>query len=70
LAVEPEILWLMASANVDLVRSIFAGWEQGDFGSAAWAHPEIECVIEGGPDPGSWSGTAGMAAGWSAFLVA
>jgi ketosteroid isomerase-like protein len=48
------------SANVQLVRSIYAAWEHGDFGPAEWAHPEIEISIADGPAPGTWTGPAGM----------
>jgi ketosteroid isomerase-like protein len=61
----------MASANVELVRSIFTAWERGDFSSVEWAHPEIEYVLVDVPDArGSWTGPAGMAEGWRDFLGA
>jgi ketosteroid isomerase-like protein len=65
----PGVLDIGAS-NVDLVRSIYAAWERGDFGSAPWAHPQIQFVIVGGPDPGYWTGVAGMSEGWHRFLNA
>jgi ketosteroid isomerase-like protein len=60
----------MASANLELVRSICAGWERGEYSSAEWAHPEIEAVMADGLAPGHWTGLAGMAEGWRDFLRA
>jgi ketosteroid isomerase-like protein len=58
------------STNVDLVSSIFAAWERGDFGSVEWAHPEIEYVHDDSPAAGSWSGVANMAEAFRDFLGA
>ena len=59
----------MASANVDIARSIYAGWERGDF-SSDWADPQIELVYADGPDPGTWKGLAQMAGALGDILSA
>jgi ketosteroid isomerase-like protein len=60
----------MSSANLDLVRSIYAAWERGDFSSTDWAHPEIEIVVADGPDAGRSTGVAATAERWRDFLSA
>jgi ketosteroid isomerase-like protein len=56
------------SENLDLVRSIYADWEQGDWSSAAWAHPEIEYVMVDEPGKRTVTGLAAMTDAWRAFL--
>ena len=58
------------SENLDLVRSIFAGWERGDFTAAQWADPDIEFVLAGGVDDGTWTGPVGMAEGFRQYVSA
>jgi hypothetical protein len=60
----------VSSANLDLVRSIIATWERGDFSSTEWAHPEIEFVRVDGPSPARWVGVAGLAEGTREWIGA
>ena len=59
----------MTAANLDLVRAIYESWERGDFSrTAAWAHPEIECVSFGGPITGAFTGPAAIDEGLRTLL--
>jgi len=58
----------MPSANLDLVRSIYATWEGGDFSSVEWAHPEIECVSTEPLIPLDATGIAELGRVWGNWL--
>jgi ketosteroid isomerase-like protein len=49
------------SENLDLVRSVYAHWELGDFdrvfqSASEWAHPQFEWIIADGPTAGRFKG--------------
>jgi ketosteroid isomerase-like protein len=58
------------SENLDLVRSIYAAWERGDYSATVWADPEIEIVFADGPSPGTFQGLTGITRGFRDFVGA
>jgi ketosteroid isomerase-like protein len=58
------------SENLDLVRSIYADWERGDFRVTSWADPQLEFVVLGAlgvPEARSGLGESGPV--WREFLA-
>jgi ketosteroid isomerase-like protein len=56
------------SENLDLVRSIYASWERGDFSSTEWMHPKIEFEGPDGLDASRLTGIAATAEAWRQWL--
>src|SRR6266550_3012084 len=57
------------STNLDLVRSIYGAWEQGDFRRVEWARHDIEYTDVDGLSPGRVTGLNAMAARWRDFVT-
>jgi ketosteroid isomerase-like protein len=57
-------------SNREIVESIYAAWEKGDWSSSDWADPDIRFEMVGGLTEGSWRGRAEMSEAWAALLRA
>ena len=60
----------MSHENVELLRSMLAPWEAGDYGSTEGLHPDLEYVVADGPEPGAGKGLIGLGQAWAAWLSA
>ena len=54
----------MARENVEVVRSLYERWAEGDYSAVDWADPEIEFVMADGLNRGAWRGIAEMGRAW------
>jgi hypothetical protein len=58
------------SENLQVVHSILAQWERGNFRSVEWAHPQIEYSIIDEPGSRVGRGVAAMTRTWREYLAA
>jgi ketosteroid isomerase-like protein len=58
------------SENLDLVRSIYADWERGDFRWVDWADPEIEWIRRDALEGEVTKGLAETGEAWRTWLTA
>ncbi len=58
------------SETLDLVRSIYADWERGDFTRYDWTDPKIELVRPESLDGDAHKGRDASSAGWREWLGA
>jgi SnoaL-like protein len=56
--------------DLELVRSIYAEWERGDFSQTDWADPEIEVEVFDGLTTRTTRGIEEMGRSWGEFLDA
>ena len=54
-------------SNLELVKRIFLGWEEGDWGWIDWADPDIHFEMIGGLTEGRWKGRQEMSDAWGAL---
>jgi ketosteroid isomerase-like protein len=59
----------MSQENVEMVKLLFARWNEGDYSSTEWADPDIAFVMKT-PGGGTSHGVEAMAESWGDFLRA
>ncbi len=59
----------MSQENVEIVRTLFARWNEGDYSDTDWAAPDIAFVMKT-PGGGTSQGVEAMSESWRNFLRA